>query len=71
MKKALKRLIEENFDAAIIDGVLTVRNIRNGVNEQIFIGRDGSLATDLIKVSNGDELGCRNYSDLEEYIATA
>ncbi len=68
MKKHLQKLIEAGFNAVIENGTLIVKNVRPGMDEELYISRSG-VATDLVK--NGEEYGCRNFADLDEYIATA
>jgi hypothetical protein len=68
MKKHLNKLVEAGFNAVIENGVLTVKAIRKGIDEQLFFTRSG-ICTDLIK--DGEEFSSRNFSDLDEYIATA
>lgn len=68
IKKAVEKLIAAGFDAIAENSYVLVRNIRNDVNEQLFLTRSG-IATDLMR--GDEECGCRNFSDLDEYIATA
>ena len=66
MKKALKLLKEEGFTAKIVGNYIEVSGVRPNIVEQLFIARDGSISTDVLK--NGEEIGCRNFSDIEEYV---